>query len=150
MNMVTRILIEEQAPESSNSNIMWGDKHGPDLVLVIFDTAVIDRINNERYAGTDMEEFRLKKPPGKYALSFDAGWTDSSIFGQVMLTHDEYRDKAVWFDRFSDLPFAVTALRERYPDIHIPEQVSFVIDWPLNEGNRNPGATIVITAKRAE
>lgn len=151
MDMVTRILMEpRRPPEPGTKPRTWGQKHEPDLVLVIFDTAVIDRMNEERYSSPGMEESRLKRPPGKYALAYEEGFTDSGIFAQVMLTHDQHRDAVVWFDEFTDLPFAVQALRERYPDVQLPEQVSYMIDWPLNRDNLNGGKTVVITAPAAQ
>ena len=146
MDMVTRVVVEERRPrEPGEKPRLFGQKHDPDLLLVIYDTAVIERINNERDAEPGMERFKMKMPPGKYALSFEEGSTDSGIFGQVMLTNDEYRDIAVWFDRFTDLPFAIKALQERHPDVKIPDQVSYAIDWPVNREDFTAGATVVVT-----
>jgi hypothetical protein len=141
-NCVTKIIIEERRPlGAGHTPRYWGKMHEPDLILVVYDTAAIDRINL-KYQRPEEEQFRLTAP-AKYALNFETGFTDSDIFAQVMVSHDEYRNAAVWFDNFYDLPHALEALRARHPEFDLPEQVCGVIDWPTKGDTHTPGASIL-------
>lgn len=143
MPQVPKIVMEE--PQPRTTPLHWGQKD-PRLLLVVFDTAAVARINaREKERMPDkFEEFELKLP-AKYAVRWHHGWDDDGVVAQVLLFGLKGNANAEWFDRFSDLPYAVAALRERFPDAEIPEQVSYVIDWPLHRDKLTPGATLVKT-----
>ncbi len=117
----------------------------PALILFVYDTAWAQRDNEEYMKAYRQEKPRLKLP-AKYGVGLHhQRWTDAGIIAASFLNGDEGNNKAIWFDRFSDLPFAVQALRERFPKIPIPEQVNYVIDWPFDRRKGEPGSTLVAT-----
>jgi len=96
------------------------------LLLISFDTAAVARINHEREG-----EFKLSMP-ARYAVRWHQGIEDDGVVAQTLLYGEDGNAKAEWLSRFADLPRAIQALRDRYPDVEIPDTISYVIDWPID------------------
>jgi hypothetical protein len=111
------------------------------LLLIVFDTARLEAINRH-YAERNEEQFSLFLP-AKYAVRWHRGRDDDMVVAQDLIRSREDNVKGQWFTHFSDLPYAVQALRDQYPDIDIPEQVSHVIDWPTDKSKLEPGSTLL-------
>lgn len=90
-----------------------------------------------------MAKFKLSLPE-KYAVRWHQGFDDDGIVAQDLVYSQDSNLKAEWFKHFRDLPFAVQTLRERFPDVQIPEQISYVIDWPMDRTKLAPGASRLI------
>ena len=96
----------------------------PHLILIIYDAAVISDINERRIRGAS--EITI---PAKYAVCWHKGADADMVIGQVM-AFEQSRGQTEWFKKWHDLPTAIQALRDRHPELNLPEQIDHVIDWP--------------------
>lgn len=128
-----KVVIEELTNET---NVMIrGHGRRTSLILASFDTRAVRRIRNKRREEYDCKVYDIVCP-AKYALTWTHGGDDIRIIAQVLLTHEEHRVSAVWFDDFYDLPVAIEKLHEMFPGEDLPDQVSCLVDWPVNMRNR--------------
>lgn len=134
MSQVVRARIEERESPAHK-------KERPDLILLIYDTAAIVRINER----DNLEALGLRPVyvPAKYALILQSERADEKLTAQAYAIADELLNKAVWFDGLRCLPVAIGKLKEKFPDVNIPDQVDFCIDWPMFKEDWVPGSTIV-------
>lgn len=134
MSQVVRVRIEERESLATK-----GER--PDLILLIYDTAAITRINER----DNFEALGLRPiyVPAKYALILQGGREDEKLIAQGYAIADELLNEAVWFDGLRCLPVAIGKLREKFPQVQIPEQVDFCVDWPMFKEDWVPGSTIV-------
>ncbi len=134
------ILIKE-IPNITRRGVLSTEPLETKLLVVSFDTAAVHRISQRRQdeGGTD-ERLVL---PAKYAALWHEGRDDIGIIAQSLVMFDRYRNEAVWFDTFRDLPFAVDELRKKFPDKDIPDSVTCLIDWPFDRRKLQPGETLV-------
>lgn len=140
MDVEPKIMIRERVP---STRPVFSRPERPLIILIIYDTQRIAERNEEdqhRLYGT-----RPMYVPAKYAITYEDSVTDSDIFAQSFATSDNYLDKPIWFSYWRDLPVALQALRERFPELSLQDQVDYTLDWPLRKhvDRRTPGSSIV-------
>lgn len=140
-----KILIEE-IPNVVTRGI-WGGPRETQLLVASFNTDAVRRISR-REQNMFGRSGRLVCP-AKYAVFWHEGRDDSGLIAQSLVMFKEYREKAVWFDSFYDLPYAIDELRKRFPEKTLPDSITGLIDWPLDRKKLKRGATIVSTEKKS-
>ncbi len=139
--LVPRIIITEPRPER---NKLFSKKDRPDVILIIFDTAEIDRLNAKNHP----ERYGLRPyyVPAKYALHIHRDWDDSELVSQAYACSNEFLHQAIWFNDFYDLAAALEELKKMFPNDVVADQVDYVSDWPLRSRNfkHASGESIVI------
>ncbi|HEY0964414.1 MAG TPA: hypothetical protein VGE31_01320 [Candidatus Paceibacterota bacterium] len=152
MDQIGRIIITPRRPEYPYTielpvppkRVLWRERERPDLILIIYDTQRIQYLNEEvhqcaRY-GT-----RPLYVPAKYAVTYEDSWTDSGIFCQHLASHDDALEHAIWFNAWHDLPLAIAKLKEKFPELTLPDQIDYVLDWPhrADKERLEPGHSFV-------
>lgn len=126
------VVVGDNPPYKSKSLGPYRKTEVPEMVLICFDTLAVAKINKRKDFRDLPEELKLYCP-AKYALTTSKGGEDVKIFCQVHAQSPEYREKAVWFDCFKDLPRAIETFRSRNLKIKISSGISSVLDWPISD-----------------
>lgn len=142
MKLDTKIRIEERPPFVPSEPQTLTREILRRLMLIVYDTAFIEQLH-QRDKNTCGDVFRWYVP-AKYHLHFHDSFDDDSIVASVHASHDKHREEGIWFKRLSDLPIAISALKEKFPDRPIPDQVDYVVDFPTDYRKREPGDSLVI------
>ena len=105
--------------------------HQVKLLLIVYDTAAVERLSKSRSEAAGMSQLKLSLPE-KYSVCWHKGFDDDGIVAQNLIFDEKSNQQGVWFKHFRDLGTAIHSLQERFSEIEIPPDVSYVIDWPMD------------------
>ncbi|MBP6924025.1 MAG: hypothetical protein KBC62_00235 [Candidatus Pacebacteria bacterium] len=115
----------------------------PELYLYIYDTAFA-LLKNSKDQDLITQGCRPLYIAAKYAIHVTKTPEDSGVMAQWPVICDEGMNAVIWFNEKKDLSSAIARLKEKYPNVVVPDKVDFEIDWPFDRLNfRNQGSSII-------